>query len=82
MQHDHILKKTNFIFIWGIFGPRGRIKKKYIYFLSGALAALLFRGVEPFVQFWLRTLSETILRNYFEFGPVVQEKLSLKDIFI
>ena len=31
MQHDHILKKkTNFIFIWGIFGPRGRILK-YIY---------------------------------------------------
>ena len=25
---------------------------KNIFFLSGALAALLFSGVEPFVQFW------------------------------
>ena len=29
--------------------------------LSGALAALLFSGVEPFVQIWLRALLETIL---------------------
>ena len=62
MQHDHILKKkTNFIFIWGIFGPRGRIEKKIQYFLSSAVAALLFSGVEPVVQFWLRTLLKTIL---------------------
>ena len=24
----------------------------YIYFLSGALVALLFSGMEPFVHFW------------------------------
>ena len=29
--------------------------------LSGNLATLLFCGVEPFMQFWLRALSETIL---------------------
>ena len=42
--------------------------------------ALLFNGVEPFLQIWFRALSETILSNYFEFGPMVQEKMSLKDI--
>ena len=25
------------------------------------------------MQFWYRVLWETILRNYFEYGPVVQE---------
>ena len=44
--------------------------------------ALLFSGVELFVQFWLRALLDTILCNYFEFGPVVQEKLSLKTLSI
>ena len=68
------------IFLYGGFLAPGAELKKYIYLLSGALAALLFTGVKPFVQFWLRTLLETILWNYFEFGPVVQEKLSLKDI--
>ena len=42
MQHDHILKKTNFIFIWGIFGPRDRIKKIYIF--------LIWSSGGPFVQ--------------------------------
>ena len=55
----------------------GRIWKKI---LSGALVALLFSRVERFVQLWSRALSETILWKYFEFGPVVQEKMSLKDI--
>ena len=46
----------------GNFRPQGQnLKKNNIYFLSGALAALLFSEVEPFVQFWLMTLLETIL---------------------
>ena len=32
------------------------------------------------MQFWERVLRGTNLRNYFEFGPVVQEKISFKDI--
>ena len=43
----------------GFLAPGAEFEK--IYFLSGALAALLLRGVEPFVPFWLRALSETIL---------------------
>ena len=62
MQHDHILKKKLILFLYGGFlAPGAEFKNIYIYFLSGALAALLFSGVEPFVQFWLRTLLETIL---------------------
>ena len=36
-------------------------------------------GAEPFVQVWWKPPRETILCNYFEFGPVVQE-MSFKDI--
>ena len=38
------------------------------YFLSTALAAILFWGAEPLVQF----------RYYFKFGPVVQEIAFMK----
>ena len=60
MQHDHNLKKLILFLYGGFLAPGAEFEKK-IYFLSGALAALLFSGVEPFVQFWLRALSETIL---------------------
>ena len=61
MQHDHILKKLILFLNGGFLATGAEFEKKYIYFLSGALATLLFSGVEPFVQFWLRTLLETIL---------------------
>ena len=58
--------------IWNLNkGLRGDVVQRY--FLSGALAYILFSGVEPFVQFWLRVSRETILWNYFEFWQVVQE---------
>ena len=60
MQHDHILRETNLFLYGGFLAPGAEFEKK-IYFLSGALVALLFSGVKPFVQFWLRALSETIL---------------------
>ena len=43
----------------GFLAPGAEFEK--VYYLSGALTALLFSGVEPFLQFWLRALSETIL---------------------
>ena len=60
--------------------PQGQNLKKKIYFLSGALVALLFIGVEPFVQFWLGHHLKQFCEIILYFGPVVQEKLSLKDI--
>ena len=60
MQHGHILKKLILLLYWGFLAPVAEFEKK-IHFLSGALVALLFSGVEPFVQFWLRALSETIV---------------------
>ena len=48
-------------------------------FLSRALAAHLFSGAESFVQFWYRLSWGTILRNYFEFGSVVQEEMLFKE---
>ena len=50
MQRDHILKNLILIFICGDFWPQEQ-NLKNIYYLSGALAALLLSGVEPFVQF-------------------------------
>ena len=47
------------------------------HFLSRALAAPLFSGLEPFVQFWKVA---SILRNYFEFGPMVQMEMLFKGI--
>ena len=44
----------------GFVAPGAEFEKK-IYFLSGALVALLFSGVEPIVQVCLRALLETIL---------------------
>ena len=58
-------------------GSRGDAFKRY--FLSGALVALLFSAVEPFVQFWQRILWRTILWINFGFGPEVLE-MSFKDI--
>ena len=50
-------------------------------FSSGALAALLFSGVEPFVQFWKRASWGTFMWSYIKFGPVVQE-MSFKRFLI
>ena len=44
------------------FGPVVQEEKSFKrYFLSGALVALLFSGVEPFMQFWKRALLETFM---------------------
>ena len=48
MQHDHILKKLILFYMGGFLAPGEEFEKNI---LSGALVALLFRGVEPFVQF-------------------------------
>ena len=48
-------------------------------FLSGALAALLFIRVEPFMQFWKRASLETFMWSYMKFGPVVQEEMLFKE---
>ena len=48
-------------------------------FLSGALAAFLFSGVEPFVQFWKRAPWGTFMWSYMKFGPVLQEGMSFKE---
>ena len=44
-------------------------------FLSRALAALLFGGVEPFVQFSKREPWGTFMWSYLKFRPVVQEEM-------
>ena len=60
MQHDHILKKTNVIFYMGGFlAPGAEFEKNN--FLIWSSGGHLFSGVEPFVQFRIRALSETIL---------------------
>ena len=41
-------------------------------FLSGVLVALLFSGVEPFMQFWKKASWGTFMLSYIKFGPVVQ----------
>ena len=50
-------------------------------FVPGALAALLFGGAEPFVQFSKRVPWGTFIGSYMKFGPMVQE-MSFKDILI
>ena len=50
------------------------------HFLSRALAAPLFSGLKPFVQYWKKASWETTLWDYFEFGPVVQEEMPFKGI--
>ena len=52
---------------------------KYIYIL--AIAAILFRGANPSVQFNRGHYEEHYVK-YFDFGPVVQEEVSFKDTFI
>ena len=47
-------------------------------FLSGALAALLLGGAEPFMQFWKRASWATVIWSYMKFGPKVQE-MSFKE---
>ena len=51
-----------------------------MYFLSGALAALLFCGAEPFMLFRKMSLMRNNSVELFEFEPGVQEEMSLKDI--
>ena len=58
------------------FRRRCRLK----YFLSGALAALVFSGAKPFMQFWKKASWGTFMWSYMEFGPEVQEEMSFKDI--
>ena len=41
------------------------------FFLSGALAALLFSGVEPFVQFWKRASWERFMWSYMKYSKWV-----------
>ena len=48
-------------------------------FLSGALAAVVFSGAEPFTQFWKKTLWGTFIWSYMKFGLVVQEEMSFKE---
>ena len=43
-------------------------------FLSGALAALLFSGAEPFMQFWKRASLGTFRWFHMIFWPVLQEE--------
>ena len=52
MQHDHILKKTNFISIWGILAPGAEFEKKIIWssgdpFVqqSGTICTILVKGI-------------------------------------
>ena len=51
-------------------------------FLSGALASLLFCGMEPFTQFWKRASWETFMWSYMKFGPVVKEETTFKKKFM
>ena len=51
------------------------------HFLSRALAAPLLSGLKPFVQYRMKASRGTTLRNYFEFGPVVQEEMPFKGIY-
>ena len=49
-------------------------------FLSGALAALLLGGAEPFMQFWERASWGPFMWSYMEFGPVARKEMLLEDI--
>ena len=59
-----------------LFRRRCRLK----YFLITALVAILFGGAEPFRQMWLSALRGPFLCNNFEFGPLVQEDMSSKEM--
>ena len=60
MEHDHILIKL-ILFSYGGGGELAPVAEFENKFLSGALAAFLFSGVEPFARFCFRALSGTIL---------------------
>ena len=51
MQHDHILKKTNFIFILGDFWPQGQNLK---------IIFLIWSSGGPFVQ-WCETICAILI---------------------
>ena len=57
MQHDHILKKLILFLYGGILVPGAEFEKHLIWSSGGPFVS----GVKPFVQLWLRALSETIL---------------------
>ena len=59
-------------------GLGGDVVKRY--FLSGALAVPLFSGAEPFVQFSRGYYEKQFCEIYFEFGQMVPEEMSFKDI--
>ena len=61
------------------FGPVVQEEMLIKEFLSRDLAALLFSGTEPFVQFCWK-YEENFCSNDIEFGPVIQEEMLLKDI--
>ena len=42
--------------------------------------ALLFKGAESYMQFWIKASWGTIVWSCMKFGPVVQEEMSFKDI--
>ena len=48
-------------------------------FFFWALAALLFSGAEPFMQFWKRASWGIFMWSYVKFGPVVQEEMLFKE---
>ena len=48
-------------------------------FLSEALVALLFSGVEPFMQFWKRASWGTFMWSNMKFWPVAREEMSFKE---
>ena len=57
-----------------------KLKVSLRHFLSRALAAPVFSRSKPFVQFWEKVSRGTVLWNYFEFGPKVQEEMPVKGI--
>ena len=57
-----------------------KLKVSLRHFLSRALAAPVFSRSKPSVQFWEKVSRGTVLWNYFEFGPKVQEEMPVKGI--
>ena len=75
-----LMKNNSWKLFWILgqwFMRRFRLKD----FLSGALAALMFGGVEPSMQFWKKVSWETFMWSYMKFGQVVQEEMSFKERF-
>ena len=59
-------------------GSGGNVIKRH--FLSRALTAPSFGGVEPSEQF-LEGVTSNNSMIFFEFGPVIQQGMSLNDIY-